>query len=157
MIPPPSCFVCSPLTASPLTHTSFEFESTRRRQVNHARNIWDRAVTILPRVPQFWQVSLSYKHRLARTRILSCLGMLGTSYGFLRKWQSAIMPPDMPEFFYSGSSTHIWRKCWAMWRGHGRFLSDGWSGSLTSKRGISISIWSCATTKSIGCVPAGRG
>ena len=24
------------------------------RQINHARNIWDRAVTILPRVNQFW-------------------------------------------------------------------------------------------------------
>lgn len=26
----------------------------RNRQVNHARNLWDRAVTILPRVAQFW-------------------------------------------------------------------------------------------------------
>lgn len=26
----------------------------RNRQVNHARNLWDRAVTILPRVSQFW-------------------------------------------------------------------------------------------------------
>ena len=26
------------------------------RQINHARNIWDRAVTILPRVNQFWYV-----------------------------------------------------------------------------------------------------
>lgn len=23
-------------------------------QVNHARNVWDRAVTILPRASQFW-------------------------------------------------------------------------------------------------------
>ena len=23
-------------------------------QVNHARNLWDRAVTLLPRVSQFW-------------------------------------------------------------------------------------------------------
>jgi len=23
-------------------------------QVNHARNVWDRAVTVLPRVNQFW-------------------------------------------------------------------------------------------------------
>jgi len=27
---------------------------TRHRQVNHARNVWDRAVTILPRANQFW-------------------------------------------------------------------------------------------------------
>lgn len=26
----------------------------RNRQVNHARNLWDRAITILPRVNQFW-------------------------------------------------------------------------------------------------------
>ena len=26
----------------------------RARQVNHARNIWDRAITILPRANQFW-------------------------------------------------------------------------------------------------------
>lgn len=34
----------------------------KNRQVNHARNIWDRAITILPRVSQFWWVlePLSY-------------------------------------------------------------------------------------------------
>jgi hypothetical protein len=26
----------------------------KNRQVNHARNIWDRAITTLPRVNQFW-------------------------------------------------------------------------------------------------------
>lgn len=26
----------------------------RHKQINHARNIWDRAVTILPRANQFW-------------------------------------------------------------------------------------------------------
>jgi len=26
----------------------------RHRQVNHARNVWDRAVIILPRANQFW-------------------------------------------------------------------------------------------------------
>ena len=26
----------------------------RNRQINHARNLWDRAVTILPRANQFW-------------------------------------------------------------------------------------------------------
>lgn len=29
----------------------------KNRQVNHARNIWDRAITILPRVNQFWYAS----------------------------------------------------------------------------------------------------
>lgn len=28
----------------------------KNRQVNHARNIWDRAITTLPRVNQFWYV-----------------------------------------------------------------------------------------------------
>lgn len=26
----------------------------KNRQINHARNIWDRAITILPRANQFW-------------------------------------------------------------------------------------------------------
>ena len=26
----------------------------RNKQINHARNLWDRAVTILPRANQFW-------------------------------------------------------------------------------------------------------
>lgn len=29
----------------------------KNRQVNHARNIWDRAITILPRVNQFWYLT----------------------------------------------------------------------------------------------------
>lgn len=35
---------------SHLTHGLFD----RARQLNHARNIWDRAITILPRANQFW-------------------------------------------------------------------------------------------------------
>jgi crooked neck len=34
-----------------LKYTEMEM---RNRQVNHARNLWDRAVTILPRANQFW-------------------------------------------------------------------------------------------------------
>jgi len=26
----------------------------RNKQINHARNVWDRVVTILPRAMQFW-------------------------------------------------------------------------------------------------------
>jgi hypothetical protein len=29
----------------------------RHRFINHARNVWDRAVTLLPRVDQLWWVS----------------------------------------------------------------------------------------------------
>ena len=35
----------------------------RNRQINHARNIWDRAVTILPRATQFW-LKYSYMEEL---------------------------------------------------------------------------------------------
>ena len=34
-----------------LKYTELEM---RNKQVNHARNLWDRAVTILPRANQFW-------------------------------------------------------------------------------------------------------
>ena len=34
-----------------LKYTEMEM---RNKQVNHARNLWDRAVTILPRANQFW-------------------------------------------------------------------------------------------------------
>lgn len=37
-----------------LKYAEMEMKS---RQVNHARNIWDRAITILPRVNQFWYQS----------------------------------------------------------------------------------------------------
>lgn len=35
----------------------------RNRQINHARNIWDRAVTILPMATQFW-LKYSYMEEL---------------------------------------------------------------------------------------------
>ena len=34
-----------------LKYTEMEM---RNKQVNHARNLWDRGVTILPRANQFW-------------------------------------------------------------------------------------------------------
>lgn len=34
-----------------LKYTEMEM---KHKQVNHARNLWDKAVTILPRVQQFW-------------------------------------------------------------------------------------------------------
>jgi crooked neck len=34
-----------------LRYTEMEM---RNKQIAHARNLWDRAVTILPRVSQFW-------------------------------------------------------------------------------------------------------
>ncbi|KOB65996.1 Protein crooked neck, partial [Operophtera brumata] len=39
------------------------------RQVNHARNLWDRAVTILPRVSQFW-----YKYTYMEERLENVAG-----------------------------------------------------------------------------------
>lgn len=36
---------------------------SRNKQINHARNIWDRAITILPRATQFW-LKYSYMEEL---------------------------------------------------------------------------------------------
>lgn len=35
----------------------------RNKQINHARNIWDRAISILPRATQFW-LKYSYMEEL---------------------------------------------------------------------------------------------
>ncbi len=43
-----------------LKYAEMEMKS---RQVNHARNIWDRAITILPRVNQFWYASSYWSFR----------------------------------------------------------------------------------------------
>lgn len=41
----------------------------KNRQVNHARNIWDRAITILPRVSQFWWVLGPVSHPESAAKI----------------------------------------------------------------------------------------
>ena len=43
----------------------------RNRQVNHARNIWDRAVSILPRANQFW-----YKYTYMEEMLENVAGLL---------------------------------------------------------------------------------
>ena len=48
-LPPPP----SPLPPSLLTSQYAEMEM-RHRFINHARNVWDRAVTLLPRIDQLW-------------------------------------------------------------------------------------------------------
>ena len=78
---------------------------SRHKQINHARNIWDRAVTILPRVNQFWLNKQLY--------VVGC--------------ELLIVP------YATGTSTHIWRKCWAMLLVVDKFLRDGWNGNQTNR------------------------
>ena len=40
----------------------------RHRFVNRARNVWDRAVTLLPRVDQLWEPTVSYLNRKKDTK-----------------------------------------------------------------------------------------
>ena len=52
-------------------------QSPRHKQVNHARNIWDRAITILPRCNQFW-----YKY----TYMEEMLGNVGGARQVFERW-----------------------------------------------------------------------
>ena len=45
----------------------------RNRQVNHARNVWDRAVTILPRANQFWYKYTYMEEMLGNIAGKNCL------------------------------------------------------------------------------------
>lgn len=51
----------------------------RNRQVNHARNLWDRGVTILPRVSQFW-----YKYTYMEEMLENVAGARQVSIYFVR-------------------------------------------------------------------------
>ena len=51
-----------------LKYTEMEM---RNKQVNHARNLWDRAVTILPRANQFW-----YKYTYMEEMLNNIPGLL---------------------------------------------------------------------------------
>ena len=54
-----------------LKYTEMEM---RNKQVNHARNLWDRAVTILPRANQFW-----YKYTYMEEMLNHVAGKYGTN------------------------------------------------------------------------------
>ena len=43
---------------NPTTWLKYAEMEMRHRFVNHARNVWDRAVSLLPRVDQLWCSSL---------------------------------------------------------------------------------------------------
>lgn len=47
-------FSCPLLAAAAHTNPQYAEMEMRHRFVNHARNIWDRAVSVLPRVDQLW-------------------------------------------------------------------------------------------------------
>lgn len=105
----------------------------KNRQVNHARNIWDRAITILPRVNQFWWESFSVVTLNCHVLLL----FIYLSFLFIMTCFCA----------FTGTSTHTWRRCWGTWLAAGRFLRDGWSGSLKSRHGILTLTSNCATRK----------
>lgn len=51
------------------------FPFSRNRQINHARNIWDRALTILPRANQFW-----YKYTYMEEMLGNIAGKIQISF-----------------------------------------------------------------------------
>ena len=51
--------------------------SNRHKQINHSRNIWDRAITILPRTNQFW-----YKY----TYMEELVGNVGGARQVFERW-----------------------------------------------------------------------
>lgn len=149
----------------------------KNRQVNHARNIWDRAITILPRVSQFWYVSVTNSHCLLYAyiliihKIVYSTDMLMFTRG--KKWAWHILFPTLLHLIYivmgdlktmyscllhcfhlpynalpwAGTSTHTWRRCWGMLQAAGRCLSAGWSGSQKSKLGTPTLTSSCDIRK----------
>ena len=58
-----------------LKYTEMEM---RNKQVNHARNLWDRAVTILPRANQFW-----YKYTYMEEMLNNIPGIYVRIYTYL--------------------------------------------------------------------------
>lgn len=92
----------------------------RHRAVNHARNIFDRATVLLPRVDQFWYGA----HASLRASEL-CLRLL----------------------VCAGTNMCTWRRCWGMLQRAGRRLRGGWSGSRMSRVGCRISSLSYAITR----------
>jgi len=65
------CYRCFTLTHESLTYC-------RMRQINHARNIWDRAITVLPRANQFW-----YKYTYMEEMLGNIAGQCNYSVFFI--------------------------------------------------------------------------
>lgn len=125
--------ISTTLTANHLTHLSVPKYRyvLRHRQVNHARNLWDRAITILPRANQFW-----YKYTYMEE-------LLGNVSG---QWEQTHTQTARRRI--RTPVTCCYRHIWLMfsWRQvRDRCLSAGWSGSRRSRRGIPTSTSSCAT------------
>ena len=85
----------------------------RNRQVNHARNIWDQAVTILPRANQFW-----YKYTYMEEMVGNVAGKLtndeiiDNNY-YLKGSYSSITVIQVPDWY----------------------SKDGWSGNQKNRLG----------------------
>ena len=62
----------------------------RNKQINHARNLWDRAVTILPRANQFWYKYTYMEEMLGNVAGQSALGEWEVSVCVLGRWSSLV-------------------------------------------------------------------
>lgn len=62
----------------------------KHKFVNHARNVWDRAITLLPRVTQFW-----YKYAYME----EMLGSVANARNVFERWMKW-EPEDMAWFSY---------------------------------------------------------
>lgn len=141
-LPLPACFCsvkplewlhrraqCPPADVLRFAVACSQQQEMRHKQVNHARNVWDRAVSILPRIDQ------------VRPRLSPALSAPSPlSDRFCPGQQPGAPPaPDdaaIPHLGSSGISTSIWRRWWATSPARGRSLSDGCSGSLTTRRAL---------------------
>ena len=99
----------------------------RNRQVNHARNVFDRAVTILPRANQFW-----YKYTYMEEMLGNVAGdNLGISF----------------------NSCHLTSFSLFVFQGGDKCLSAGWNGNPRSSPGMLTLILNSATRNWTGREP----
>ena len=134
----------------------------RHRQVNHARNLWDRAITILPRANQFW-----YKYSYMEEMLGNMAGNVRVHERYARAVAYQAKFLYMKEMFCNAAGKYsiVERRCnrqvhvlrhrmesrclndanVVLLQVRGRCLSAGWSGNRRSRPGIRISTSRCAT------------
>lgn len=57
---------------NPTTWLKYAEMEMRHRFINHARNVWDRAVSLLPRVDQLWCAPATWTYHLPNTWLRTC-------------------------------------------------------------------------------------
>lgn len=83
----------------PVPTTQYAEMEMRHRFINHARNIWDRAVTLLPRIDQLW-----YKY----VHMEEMLGNIAGARQVFDRWMK--FEPD-----HAGWMAYIKVWCAAVW------------------------------------------